>query len=101
MLIFARSSVDGSVQPIPAEYFDANNNETNAYSARHVAGSIFLSHTRTINGSFEVPDDLNEISFRYIIVNPNSPDPNARQITTDSFLFMPYKDVVNLLGIPE
>ena len=104
VLVYAKSAkpnVDGPVQIMPAAYLDVNNNETNTYSATHVAGSIFVSHTRTVNGVFEVPNDLNETSFRYIIVNPATPDPNGRAYTVDSFLYMSYGEVVDLLGIPE
>ena len=101
VLIYGKSNIDGSVQIIPAQYFDSNNNETNAYSASYVAGSISLLHTRSVDGAFEVPDDSNEISFRYIIVKPNTPDPNGRPITNYGFQYMSYKEVVDLLGISE
>ena len=101
VLVYAKSNVDGTVQIMPAAYSDVNNNETNTYSATHVAGSISVSHTRTVNGLFEIPVDVNETSFRYIIVNPATPDPNGRAYTADSFLYMSYQEVVNLLGIPE
>jgi hypothetical protein len=101
VLVYAQSNIDGSVQAMPAVFSDVNNNESNSYSANYVAGSISLSHTRSVNGVFEVPNDSNEISFRYIVVKPNEPDPNGRQITIYDLLYMPYKDVVNLLGIPE
>ena len=101
VLMYAKSNADGSVQAMPAVYSDLNNDETNTYFASPVAGSVSLSHTRSIGGTFEVPNDSNEISFRYIIVTPNTPDPNGRPITIFELLSMPYKDVVNLLGIPE
>lgn len=101
VLMYAQSNVNDSVQIMPVEYTDANNNETNFYSSSHVEGSITVLHTRTVDGVFEMPEDVNEISFRYITVTPNSPDPNGRQLTIDQFLNMPYKDVVALLGVPE
>ncbi|HZH65674.1 MAG TPA: hypothetical protein VEY10_12345 [Flavisolibacter sp.] len=99
VLIYAKSHIDGSVQSMPAAYSYLNN-ETNAYSASHLAGSIFISHTKTVNGTSEVPTDANEISFRYIIVKPYTADPNGRAIIMDAFLQMSYKEVVDLLRIP-
>jgi hypothetical protein len=101
VLVYAQSNVDGSVQPMPAEYADANNDETNVYSANNVAGTILLSHTRSVAGAFQVPGDLNGINFRYIIVTPNTPDPNGRPLTIDNFRYMSYHEVVEVLGIPE
>lgn len=101
VLVYTQSNIDGSVQAMPSVYSDVNNNETNFYFVNYVAGSISLSHTRSVNGIFEAPNDSNEISFRYIVVKPNTPDPNGRQINIYDLLYMPYKDVVNLLGIPE
>jgi len=101
VLIYAQSALDGSVQIMPATFSDVNNDETNIYSAYHLNGAINVSHTRLVSGAFGVPNDINEISFRYIIVKPNEPDPNGRQITINDFLYLPYKDVVSLLGIPE
>lgn len=100
LLIYAKSTVDGSVQSMPAEYSDLDN-VTNTYSASYSAGSIFLSHTTSFNGVFEVPDDSNEISFRYIIITPNTPAPNGRPVTIDDFRDMSYEDVADLLSIPE
>lgn len=101
VLIYAKSNVDGSVQPIPAQYTNLNNNEIHSYTANYVAGAISFSHTKSVNGIFEVPNDSNEISFRYIVVRPNVPDPNGRVMTIYDFLSTPYSDVINLLGIPE
>ena len=101
VLVYAQSTIDGSIQAMPVSYSDVTNNESNFYSATYAVGSISVSHTRSVNGVFEVPNDSNEISFRYIVVKPNTPDPNGRQITIYDLVYMPYKDVVNLLGIPE
>ena len=101
VLIYAQSVLDGSVQIMPAKFSDVNNDETNIYSAYHSNGSINVSHTRLVSGVHEVPNDVNEITFRYIIVKPNEPDPIGRQITINDFAYLPYKDVVNMLGIPE
>jgi len=101
VLVYAKSTLDGSEQIMPAEFYDVNNSETNIYGAHHVNGAIKFSHTRLVNGAFEVPNDLNEISFRYIIVKLSTPDPYARQLTINDFMYMPYKDVVSLLSIPE
>jgi hypothetical protein len=101
VLVYAKSNVDGTIQAMPAEYSDLSNNEINTYSASSVAGSISLSHTKSVDGAFEVPDDSNEISFRYIIVKPNTPDPNGRPVTNYGFQYMSYAEIVNLLGISE
>ena len=101
VLIYAQRSLDGAVQIMPAQFSDINSDETNIYSAYHLNGSINVSHTRLVNGVYEMPNDVNEISFRYIIVKPNEPDPNGRQITMHDFAYLPYKDVVTMLGIPE
>ena len=101
VLTYAQRSLDGAVQIMPAQFSDISGDETNIYSAYHVNGSINVSHTRLVNGVNEVPNDANEISFRYIIVKPNEPDPNGRQITINDFAYLPYKDVVTMLGIPE
>ena len=101
VLIYAQSAIDGTVQIMPADFTYTNSNESNIYSAFHLNGLIKVSHTRLVNGVYEVPNDYNEISFRYIIVKPGEPDPNGRQITINQFLSMPYLDVVNSLGIPE
>ena len=42
-----------------------------------------------------------EISFRYIVIIPNTPDPNGRPVTVDDLRGMPYQGIVSLLGIPE
>lgn len=101
VLIYAKSNVDGLVQTMPAQFSDVSSDEINSYSATSLPGAITVLHTRSLDGTYEIPNDANEISFRYIIVNPNTPDPNARQITMDDFLNMSYNDVVNILGIPE
>ena len=101
VLVYAKSIIGGSEQIMPAEFYDVNNSETNVYGAHHVIGGIKVSHTRLVNGAYQVPNDLNEISFRYIIVKLSAPDPNARQLTINDFMYMPYKDVVSLLSIPE
>jgi hypothetical protein len=101
VLMYAKSNLDGAVQAMPAEYSDLTSNETNSYYASYSAVSIFLSHKRSIDGTFEIPNDSNEISFRYIIVTPNTPDPNGRPVTIDDFRDKSYKEVVDLFGIPE
>lgn len=101
VLLYARSNADGSVQPMPAAFTDVNNDDTNNYSAVYSAGAISFSHTRFVNGTYETPNDSNEISFRYIIVRPNTPDPNGRPITSDDLLNKSYYEVIRLLGIPE
>ena len=101
VLVYAKSDVDGSIQTMPATYSNLNNNETNTYFASTIPGSIKVSHTRSVDGANEVPGDSNEISFRYIIVKPNTPDANGRPMTIYDFHYMSYKDVVDFLGIPE
>ena len=101
VLIYAKSNIDGTVQPMPAEYTDLNNNETNSYSANYTPGAISLVHIKSVNGTPEVPNDSNEISFRYIVVKPNTPDPNGRSLTSYDFHNKPYSEVISLLGIPE
>ncbi len=101
VLIYAKSTIDGSVQIMPTSYSNLNNDETDTYSAIYLTGAISLSHTRSVNGVFDVPGDSNDISFRYIVVKPNTPDPNGRQMNIYDLLYKPYIDVVELLGIPE
>lgn len=100
VLLYARSEVDGTIKPMPAEFSDANNNEINNYSANYDAGVVFLSHTKSVNGTFETPTDANQISFRYIVVKPNTPDPNGRPMTLDDLVGKSYQEVINLLAIP-
>jgi hypothetical protein len=101
VLLYARSEVDGSVKPMPADFSDVNNDEINLYAANYEAGVISLMHTKTVSGNFEIPDDNNQISFRYIIVKPNTPNPNGRPMTSYDFLGKPYDEVINLLAIPN
>lgn len=101
VLLYARSEVDGTVKAMPADFSDENNNEINNYSAFYNAGVVLLSHTKSVNGSFETPVDANQISFRYIVVKPGTPDPNGRPMTIYDLLTKPYEEVVNLLAIPN
>ena len=101
VLLYARSNVDASVQIMPAEFSDFNNNEVNAYHAFIDEGIISLRHTKSVNGNFEVPSDNNQVSFRYFIVKPTTPGPNGRPMTTVDFYGKPYQEVIDLLAIPE
>jgi hypothetical protein len=101
VLLYAQSKTDGAVQVIPAAFAGINTNEVNTYAASYEAGLISLSHGRLVDGSPDVPNDLNEISFRYIVIIPNTPDPNGRPVTIDDLRNMPYQGIVSLLGIPE
>jgi hypothetical protein len=101
VLLYALSNADGAVQAIPAAFFDLNTDEKNIYSASYESGSISLSHTRLVNGTAEVPNDSNEISFRYFVITPNTPDPNGRTMTIDDLRDMPYQGLLDLLGISE
>jgi hypothetical protein len=101
VLIYAQSKTDGVVQVIPAAFGSLNNEEVNNYTANFIPGQISLLHTRLVNGNPEVPNDANEISFRYIVIIPNTPDPNGRPVTVDDLRGMPYQGIVSLLGIPE
>lgn len=101
VLLYAQSKTDGAVQVVPAAFGDFSQNELNNYVAHYTAGSISLAHTRLVNGSPELPNDANNISFRYIVIIPNTPDPNGRPATVDDFRGMPYAGIISLLGIPE
>ena len=101
VLLYARSDVDGSVKPMPADFSDASNSEVNIYSANYNAGVVSLSHTKSVNGNFETPVDANQISFRYIVVKPNAPDPNGRPMTMYDLLGKSYYEVIDLLAIPN
>jgi hypothetical protein len=101
VLIYAQSKTDGAVQVVPAAFGSLNNEEVNNYAANFIPGQISLVHTRLVNGNPEVPNDANEISFRYIVIIPNTPDPNGRSVTIDDLRGMPYQGIVSLLGIPE
>lgn len=101
VLVYAKSNIDGSIQPMPAQFYDLNNDETNTYSVAYNDGVISLLHTRVINGVPEAPADANEVSFRYIVVKPNTPDPNGRTMTANDLLNKAYPEVIALLGIPE
>jgi hypothetical protein len=102
VLVYAQSNADGTIQAAtPAAFFDLSTNERNTYSANYQAGFVSLSHTRFVDGIAEVPNDSNEISFRYFVITPNTPDPNGRPMTMDDLRYMPYQGLVSLLGIPE
>ncbi|HVG14606.1 MAG TPA: hypothetical protein VM935_06585 [Chitinophagaceae bacterium] len=101
VLIYAKSSIDGSVHPLPWNDGAINNERVNSYDAAAVAGSIVVNHSSSINGVSEVPQNSNNVSFRYIIVGPHIPAANAREITISELGAMPYEEVVRLLGIPE
>jgi hypothetical protein len=101
VLLYAQSKTDGAVQVVPAAFGSLNNEEVNNYSASYIAGQISLAHTRLVNGNPEVPNDANDISFRYIVIIPNTPDPNGRPITVDDLRGMPYQGLISVLGIPE
>ena len=101
VLLYAKSNIDGSIQALPAAFADQSTNESHIYSANYVAGTASLLHTKSVNGSYEMPGDANGISFRYIVVRPNTPDPNGRVMTIYDLLQKPYQEVISLLAIPE
>ena len=101
VLIYAKSNVFGTIQVLPAEFSQEDTGETHVYSAAYVAGAISLSHTKSVNGTPEMPADANEISFRYTVVSPGTPDPNGRAMTINELVNKPYQELISLLGIPE
>ena len=101
VLVYAKSDVYGTIQVLPAEFSNEETGETHIYSADYQAGAISLSHTKSVNGTPEMPADANEIRFRYIVVSPGTPDPNGRAMTINELVNKPYQELVTLLGIPE
>ncbi|HVF97139.1 MAG TPA: hypothetical protein VM871_07460 [Flavisolibacter sp.] len=108
LLLYAKSNVDGSVQPVPSVFTDPNSDKADFYHAEATPGAVSFGHKTTVAGVHETPSDANGISFRYIIVTPtNSPnnDPalniGMRIITLDDLQTMSYEDVVSLLGIQK
>jgi hypothetical protein len=108
ILVYAKSNVDGSIQSMPASFFKGSNGtDFDYYEFSAIPGSISIYHSKSVDGIFETPADVNEVSFRFIFVKSNVAPANARIATNngsyslDDLRNFSYEEVVNLLGIPE
>jgi hypothetical protein len=101
VLLYVKSTSNGTVHSMPFDDTNSSDEKVNSYKAVATAGSIFVTHSTSINGTYEVPNNLNDITFRYIIVGPQTPEINARAIPLEELSTMAYEDVTTLLGIPQ
>lgn len=108
VLVYAKSNIDGSIQPMPASIFkDGNGQEFDSYNFLSVPGAITIFHSKSVDGVFEIPAEANEVSFRFIFVKSTDVQTNTRIATNngsyslDDLRNFSYEEVISLLGIPE
>ncbi|MDQ3552776.1 MAG: hypothetical protein M3413_14765 [Bacteroidota bacterium] len=108
VLVYAKSNIDGSIQPMPTS-FTKGTDETvlDFYEFVSIPGFISIIHSKSVDGVFETPANTNEMSFKFIFVNPNVAPSNARIPTNNGSYSLAdlrnfsYEEVITLLGIPE
>ena len=100
VLVYAKNRDTEEVLPVPVSYVSGpTDNINDFYDTRIEAGNIFFSHTKSVDGNYEAPTDLNNVNLRYIIVSENI-YVTGRTAVTD-FRSMSYAEVVKTLNIPE
>jgi hypothetical protein len=108
LLVYGKSNFDGSVNLLPSSFFiTLNPDEFDLYECFPTAGSISLFHTKSVNGVFETPGDVNQLSFKYIIIdgpivpsNGRTPTNGTNAFTVDDLRTLSYDEVISILGLP-
>ena len=100
VLVFAKSKDTEEVLPMPVSYISGpTDNVTDFYDTAVEPGNIFFTHTKMVDGNYEAPTDLNNVTLRYIIIQPHIFDLGRTPVA--DFHSMTYAQVIEMLNIPE
>jgi hypothetical protein len=100
LLVYAKTRDNNEVKLIPVSYVSGpTDNVVDSYDTKVEAGNLLFTHTKTVDGIYETPTDLNNINFRYIIVTEKI-SALGRPAVID-FRSKSYKEVVTMFNIPE